>query len=152
MWMLLHGFTGAPSSWEPVLAAGDFAGPTVAPFLAGHGPEWRCKSGSTFVDEVDRLAELASQMDRPRFLAGYSLGARVALVLLAEHLLLEKDGPAAAGIPAGRHPAVGGFRAHDVPTIPRSAASEPMNTWTPSASSVCSRSCRSFCFSSKALR
>jgi 2-succinyl-6-hydroxy-2,4-cyclohexadiene-1-carboxylate synthase len=83
--MLLHGFTGAPASWEPVLAAGNFAGRALTPFLAGHGAEWRSISVETFGDEIERLAELAKTMDEPRLVAGYSLGARVALVLLERH-------------------------------------------------------------------
>lgn len=85
MWLLLHGFTGSPASWERVLDAHALDGPFVAPFLLGHGPDWRSFERSTFVDEVDRIAHLANHSNSPRFVAGYSLGARVAFVLLARH-------------------------------------------------------------------
>ena len=85
MWMLLHGFTGSPSSWEHVLLAGDFGEPVVAPFLMGHGPGWRQNPSDTFEAEVERLAGIASASEAPRFVAGYSLGARVGLVLLTQH-------------------------------------------------------------------
>ena len=88
MWLLLHGFTGAPASWRPVLDACDLEGPFVAPFLLGHGPDWEGVERSTFEDEVDRIAELVERTSTPRFLAGYSLGARVAFVLLARHARL----------------------------------------------------------------
>ena len=85
MWLLLHGFTGSPASWERVLSPRDFGANVVAPFLMGHGPDWRRNRCDTFDAEVERLARLAATTDAPRFLAGYSLGARVALVLLARH-------------------------------------------------------------------
>ena len=88
MWLLLHGFTGAPASWEPVLDEGDFDPPIVTPFLLGHGLDWRAHQRSTFDAEVDRLAELVAGTEAPRFLAGYSLGARVGLVLLSRHPML----------------------------------------------------------------
>jgi 2-succinyl-6-hydroxy-2,4-cyclohexadiene-1-carboxylate synthase len=85
MWLLLHGFTGSPASWEPVLSAGAFEGAVVAPFLLGHGPDWQSVERSTFIDEVDRLAELVAGTGEPRFVGGYSLGARIGAVLLARH-------------------------------------------------------------------
>jgi len=85
MWMLLHGFTGSPESWERVLDQRELRAPVLVPHLLGHGPNWRRDERHTFVDEVDRLADLAEGMETPRFLAAYSLGARVGLVLLSRH-------------------------------------------------------------------
>jgi 2-succinyl-6-hydroxy-2,4-cyclohexadiene-1-carboxylate synthase len=73
---LLHGFTGSPASWDAVLALLPER-PALRPALLGHGappPEAR-----TFSDEVSRLAALLP--DEPVHLAGYSLGARLALSL-----------------------------------------------------------------------
>lgn len=77
---LLHGFTGSPSSWDAVLTHL----PTRSarcPALLGHGnaaPDVR-----TFDDEVERLAGLFGS--EPVHLAGYSLGARLALGLLVRY-------------------------------------------------------------------
>jgi 2-succinyl-6-hydroxy-2,4-cyclohexadiene-1-carboxylate synthase len=84
---LLHGFTGSPRSFEPLLAE---LGPrlrrlrALRPALLGH--ERALPSVSRFEQEVDRLAE---RILRAGFsgahLCGYSLGARVALGLLARY-------------------------------------------------------------------
>jgi len=83
MWMLLHGFTGAPRSWSPVLARAQLDPPPLTPTLAGHERDWRSRDVESFEDEVTRLASLASGAGQPRLLCGYSMGARVALGLLA---------------------------------------------------------------------
>lgn len=73
---LLHGFTGSPASWDRALALAP-ARTALRPPLLGHGappPEAR-----TFDDEVSRLAALLPEV--PVHLAGYSLGARLALRL-----------------------------------------------------------------------
>jgi 2-succinyl-6-hydroxy-2,4-cyclohexadiene-1-carboxylate synthase len=78
--VLLHGFTGAPSSWDAVLAHLPERR-ALRPALLGHGappPEAR-----TFAEEVARLAALLPA--EPVHLAGYSLGARVALSLALAH-------------------------------------------------------------------
>jgi 2-succinyl-6-hydroxy-2,4-cyclohexadiene-1-carboxylate synthase len=78
--VLLHGFTGSAESWNEVLGRL----PTreaLCPPLLGHGapaPEVR-----TFDDEVDRLVALFGS--KPVHLCGYSLGARLALGVLARH-------------------------------------------------------------------
>ncbi len=83
MWVLLHGFTGSPRSWDPVMARLRSASPDLRPALFGHAPGWRELRVSSFEDEVERLCELCSRTSRPRFLAGYSLGARLAAGMLA---------------------------------------------------------------------
>jgi len=82
MWTLLHGFTGSPKSWKRVVEQADL-GPTLIPSLTGHGRGWRARTVASFEGEVTRLTSLASSADRPRLLCGYSMGARVALGLLA---------------------------------------------------------------------
>jgi 2-succinyl-6-hydroxy-2,4-cyclohexadiene-1-carboxylate synthase len=71
--VLLHGFAGAPSSWDAVRIDNAFA-----PALTGHGGP----RVDSFVAEVDRLAAL---IPAGSHLAGYSLGGRLALGLLARH-------------------------------------------------------------------
>jgi len=77
--VLLHGFTGAPSSWDAVLTAGSFAD-VHRPSLAGHHP--MLPPPLSFDAEVDRLA---ASIPRGAHLAGYSLGARLALGVAARH-------------------------------------------------------------------
>lgn len=74
---LLHGFTQSPRSWDRVLEL--LAGPSLRPALLGHGAPVVLE---TFDAEVDRLASL---LEEPVHLVGYSLGARLALGLLARH-------------------------------------------------------------------
>jgi len=83
MWMLLHGFTGAPRSWSPVITHAELDRPPLIPALAGHGRDWRSREAESFESEVTRLLSLAAKMESPRLLCGYSMGARVALGLLA---------------------------------------------------------------------
>jgi 2-succinyl-6-hydroxy-2,4-cyclohexadiene-1-carboxylate synthase len=80
---LLHGFTGAPSSFDGVVSA---LRPELcaAPALWGHGAVASPAPGS-FEAEVDRLAAVL-RARAPRFhLAGYSLGGRLAIGLLVRH-------------------------------------------------------------------
>jgi 2-succinyl-6-hydroxy-2,4-cyclohexadiene-1-carboxylate synthase len=83
--VLLHGMLGAPSSFDALRASlGDRA--VIAPWLPGHGPDPR-PVPSSFTACVDALAETLAP-HAPFDLLGYSLGARVALGLLARHRLL----------------------------------------------------------------
>jgi len=82
MWMLLHGFMGAPRSWERVVSAADFPDVPAAPLLMGHGADWKRNRVASFEGEVARLLAIATSMARPRYLCGYSMGARVALGML----------------------------------------------------------------------
>jgi 2-succinyl-6-hydroxy-2,4-cyclohexadiene-1-carboxylate synthase len=76
----LHGFTGSPESFEPVRER--LPGCQLSALrLVGHGDP--APSVHDFDDEVERLAALLPA-GRSR-LVGYSLGARLALGLLARH-------------------------------------------------------------------
>lgn len=80
--VLLHGFTGAPSSWDEVVRLLP-ATRVLRPALLGH-------AGAPLADgfdrEVDRLAALARREGvEAAHVVGYSLGARVAIGLCARH-------------------------------------------------------------------
>lgn len=81
----LHGFTGAPESWDDALAYFPAGIDVDRPFLLGHDPE-DAVAAATFDDEVDRLARrLRGRGWRNVRLAGYSQGGRLALGLLVRH-------------------------------------------------------------------
>ena len=83
--VLLHGFTGSPASWDPIVARLPSSARILRPALLGHcGAPAPDVSG--FDHEVDRLAALvrAEGLVDSR-LVGYSLGARVGLGLLLRH-------------------------------------------------------------------
>lgn len=78
--VLLHGFTGSADSWNDVLVRL----PTRAarcPLLLGHGA--KAEGVTNFDDEVDRLGRELGET--PVHLAGYSLGARLALGIAVRH-------------------------------------------------------------------
>lgn len=84
----LHGFTGRGSVWRSVLreCASDAERPTWCPDLLGHGPRARGRRLTSFEDEVERLAGGVHRRGwRRALVVGYSLGARLALGLLARH-------------------------------------------------------------------
>lgn len=83
MWLLLHGFTGSPQSWSRVVSGAELDRTSLTPTLLGHGLDWQSRAVQSFDSEVTRLASLASSDGLPRLLCGYSMGARVALGLLA---------------------------------------------------------------------
>jgi len=85
MWLWLHGFTGSPRSWDSLAAQAGLRESPSAQWLVGHGVDWRSRAVDSFESEVSRLAEVVSDHPRPRLLGGYSMGARVALGLLAQH-------------------------------------------------------------------
>lgn len=90
--LLLHGFTGTPASWDDVVARLEAEDVDVfAPALLGHDAE-------AFADMADDpslpvsmgeeafsiLAQMEARFGRePVHVAGYSLGARIALMLVA---------------------------------------------------------------------
>ena len=88
--VLIHGFSGSPESWRRVRPLLDVA--SHAPAVRGHAgsrsgaAEEDRVAGGAFEAEVDRLAsEMEAAAPAPRYLAGYSLGGRLALGLLVRH-------------------------------------------------------------------
>lgn len=79
MTLLLHGFTGAPASWDAVRARG-IEGHALA--LPGHGAPVDVEAG--FSGGVRYVAEAIARAGAPQDLAGYSLGARLALGVAVE--------------------------------------------------------------------
>ena len=86
--LLLHGFTGRATSWEPHTSAFAQRFCVITPDLPGHG-----RSGTPADPAratVERTAgDLASILERegwrPAHVLGYSLGARIALRLAIDH-------------------------------------------------------------------
>lgn len=75
--VLLHGFTGAPASWDEVACRLPRAVRVLRPTLG---------AAASFDAEVDRLAALLhAEGAAPAHVAGYSMGARVALRLALRH-------------------------------------------------------------------
>ena len=102
MWVLVHGFTGSPRSWDRVRANRSMpAGDCHAVALHGHHSGWREQSSTSFEGEVQRIAEQLQQLPGPRYLCGYSLGARISLGLLLEYPELFE-----AAVLIGVHPGV----------------------------------------------
>jgi 2-succinyl-6-hydroxy-2,4-cyclohexadiene-1-carboxylate synthase len=78
--ILLHGFTGSAESWNDVLVRLPTRAARCPPLL-GHGAP--ANGVTTFDDEIERLAgELG---ETAVHLAGYSLGARLALGIAVRH-------------------------------------------------------------------
>jgi 2-succinyl-6-hydroxy-2,4-cyclohexadiene-1-carboxylate synthase len=91
--VLLHGFLGSPSSWNAVLAALSDHGPVVAPWLPGHGPA--APGPASFHETAQAIAD---SLPEGAVLAGYSLGARLALAAT-----LRRPGRARATLLIGGH-------------------------------------------------
>ena len=89
--LLLHGFLGAPSTWD-LVAPG-----VAAATLPGHGPTPDMTPAS-FGASVDAIAATLSE---PVVVAGYSMGARLALGLAIAHPRLVR-----AAVLAGVNPGV----------------------------------------------
>jgi 2-succinyl-6-hydroxy-2,4-cyclohexadiene-1-carboxylate synthase len=105
---LLHGFAGDPSAWDGVITAwrARIAPDPVA--LPGHGGGW-------VRDDWDaNVAQLADAVAARDIVVGYSLGARLALGLVAlgacEHAVLVSVNP---GLPADAHAERAARRAGD---------------------------------------
>ncbi|MEM7583252.1 MAG: alpha/beta fold hydrolase [Acidobacteriota bacterium] len=80
----LHGFTGRPGAWASALRDVPPGVEILTPTLHGH--DGQASPPTRFTDEVDRLAEeLRRVATNGWHLAGYSLGARLALGLLVRH-------------------------------------------------------------------
>lgn len=88
--VLLHGFTGAPTSWDAVRAALPPGLEVHALPLPGHAPDFPVPwLGPEAADEARWSASVDALAERlpagSAVLVGYSLGARLALGLLAQH-------------------------------------------------------------------
>jgi 2-succinyl-6-hydroxy-2,4-cyclohexadiene-1-carboxylate synthase len=77
---LLHGFAGDPSAWDEVVDAWQLADPPLAVALPGHG------GGPVLATWDENLAAVAAAIPGTDVVVGYSLGARVALGLVASGL------------------------------------------------------------------
>lgn len=86
--VLIHGFTGSPSSFDELVARLDARRPGLGiyrPALLGHGPGASVES-CRFEQEVHRIARgIRERALGGAHLCGYSLGARVALGLITHH-------------------------------------------------------------------
>lgn len=78
---LLHGFLGAPESWQRLRAELRYPGLVRVPCLFGHGLPPR-EVPADFDRAVDALA---AEIREPAFVVGYSLGGRLALGLACRH-------------------------------------------------------------------
>ena len=120
--VLIHGFSGSPESWRRITPLLD--APSYASAIRGHGrggagagaeagaaaaASSSCTAAAAsavgaFGAEVDRLAaEIRAAVPAPRYVAGYSLGGRLALGLLVRH----SDLFAGAAL-IGANPGIGG--------------------------------------------
>jgi 2-succinyl-6-hydroxy-2,4-cyclohexadiene-1-carboxylate synthase len=82
--VLLHGFLGGPETFDDVVAALKRKPPVCIPPLYGHNGVRETDTTRDFDEEILRLEQWIERFARPlpAHLAGYSLGARLALGLL----------------------------------------------------------------------
>ena len=80
--LFLHGFTGAPASYDAVREHLGERYRVIAPPLSGHAGQ-PFEGVTSFDDELSRLLALLGE-ERDAVLCGYSLGARLALGLLVK--------------------------------------------------------------------
>jgi 2-succinyl-6-hydroxy-2,4-cyclohexadiene-1-carboxylate synthase len=100
--VLLHGFTGDTTTWDPVREGLRRWGQTVALDLIGHGRSPKPEDVADYTMDAC-VAQVVAALDRHRvrtpWLVGYSMGGRVALSLAARHparvagLILESTSP-----------------------------------------------------------
>jgi 2-succinyl-6-hydroxy-2,4-cyclohexadiene-1-carboxylate synthase len=101
--VLLHGFAGAPASWDAIAARLPARARVLCPALVGHTGPPTADAPASFAAEVERLARLITAADmRGAHVCGYSLGGRLALGLLAHD-----PGLAARVTVIGAHPGLG---------------------------------------------
>jgi 2-succinyl-6-hydroxy-2,4-cyclohexadiene-1-carboxylate synthase len=78
--VLFHGFLGGPDHFDDVVAKLPAELRVLRPTLPGHGPFGEETAHGTFAQAVETLAD---SVPRGAVLAGYSLGARLALAVAA---------------------------------------------------------------------
>jgi len=86
--LLLHGFTGTARSWEKQVERWSGRHRVIAPDLLGHGGSEAPTTSARYALEhqADDLARLLALLDAaPAAVVGYSMGARLALVLALGH-------------------------------------------------------------------
>jgi 2-succinyl-6-hydroxy-2,4-cyclohexadiene-1-carboxylate synthase len=86
--LALHGFTGTARTWAPLVAALRDQRRVIAPDLLGHGRSAAPSDPARYALErqADALADLLAALDAvPTHVVGYSMGARLALVLALRH-------------------------------------------------------------------
>jgi 2-succinyl-6-hydroxy-2,4-cyclohexadiene-1-carboxylate synthase len=86
--LLLHGFSGSARSWEACLPAWSVDHRVIAPDLLGHGHSDAPADPARYAlsRQAADLAELLLLLDAaPAAVVGYSMGARLGLVLAVEH-------------------------------------------------------------------
>ena len=86
--LLLHGFSGSARSWEACLPAWSVDHRIIAPDLLGHGRSDAPADPARYAlsRQAADLAELLLLLDAaPAAVVGYSMGARLGLVLAVEH-------------------------------------------------------------------
>jgi 2-succinyl-6-hydroxy-2,4-cyclohexadiene-1-carboxylate synthase len=91
---LIHGFAGDPGAWDEVIDAWVMREAPIAVALPGHG------GGPVLPTWEDNLNAVAGAISGCEVVVGYSLGARVALGLVA-------SGRAAHGVFIGVNPGIG---------------------------------------------
>lgn len=91
---LLHGFAGSPAAWDDVVGAWALPEPPLAIALPGHG------GGPVRDTWDDNLAAIGEAIAGCEVAVGYSLGARIALGLVA-------TGRCARGVLIGVNPGIG---------------------------------------------
>lgn len=102
----LHGFLGAPALWKPCFSRiPGLPFPVEHRWLPGHGPSPWTLPGASFERIVDAFA---ATIPAGTLLVGYSLGARLALSLLARH-----PGRFEAVLAFGGHPGLEDRRERD---------------------------------------
>jgi 2-succinyl-6-hydroxy-2,4-cyclohexadiene-1-carboxylate synthase len=79
--VLLHGFAGTGASWEPVIAALGERYRALAPDLRGHG----AAAARRPIGFAECVADVAALVPARFALAGYSMGARLALHVALAH-------------------------------------------------------------------
>lgn len=86
--LLLHGFTGTARSWSRQIGPWSREHRVIAPDLLGHGGSQAPTDPADYALErqADALAELLELLEAsPAAVVGYSMGARLALVLALSH-------------------------------------------------------------------
>jgi 2-succinyl-6-hydroxy-2,4-cyclohexadiene-1-carboxylate synthase len=85
-WIALHGFTQSPEAWVEVAAAARGAVKLAAIALPGHDPATPVLDARGFEGAVEDIADVLRAISpEPIGVVGYSMGARFALALAAEH-------------------------------------------------------------------